>query len=202
MAAFRTCLGPDGRRALTAALDGKFSANTDSVSWHAFETALTESGVELGAESEKTNLLRNLSYAAGVSCSQADCLAWLRGVLEGGLVDPFAELRPTARGRFTCWNQQQNQRFNNCGRRIDYTLVDREVFERWVEALRGDKRTVAGAWVVSLRGHENRSSPLGVCLLVDGKRTVAGTWGVALRGVPEVPPEGKVKTKLQIKKCY
>ena len=23
---------------------------------------------------------------------------------------------------------------NNCGRRIDYTLVDREVFERWVEA--------------------------------------------------------------------
>ena len=134
MAAFRTCLGPDGRRALAAALDGKFSSNTDSVSWHAFETALTESGVELGAESEKTNLLRNLSYAAGVSCSQADCLAWLRGVLEGGLVDPFAELRPTARGRFTCWNQQQNQRFNNCGRRIDYTLVDREVFERWVEA--------------------------------------------------------------------
>ena len=132
--AFLTCIGPDGRRKLAAALADVWSANTDSVSWQAFETALTESGVELGAESEKTNLLRNLSYAAGVSCSQADCLAWLRGVLAAGMADPFAELRPTARGRFTCWNQQQNQRYNNCGRRIDYTLVDREVFEKWVEA--------------------------------------------------------------------
>jgi exonuclease III len=27
-------------------------------------------------------------------------------------------------GRFTCWNQMRNERYENCGRRIDYILVD------------------------------------------------------------------------------
>jgi len=43
--------------------------------------------------------------------------------------DVFAALFPTARERFTCWNQTKNLRYKNIGSRIDYTIVDDELLE-------------------------------------------------------------------------
>jgi exonuclease III len=53
---------------------------------------------------------------------------WLDGLLRGGgMVDTFRHLHPTAEGRYTCWNQHTNRRYENEGSRIDYMLVDREL---------------------------------------------------------------------------
>ena len=69
--------------------------------------------------------LRTLAHEAGESNSQRDCVAWLRSLgQEDGMVDTFAVTRPAARQRFTCWNQYTNQRYSNCGKRIDYILLD------------------------------------------------------------------------------
>lgn len=40
------------------------------------------------------------------------------------MVDAFRHFYPTAEGRFTCWNQNKNNRYSNEGARIDYTLID------------------------------------------------------------------------------
>jgi hypothetical protein len=40
------------------------------------------------------------------------------------MVDTFAAAHPHAAGRFTCWVQYQNKRFDNEGTRIDYIAVD------------------------------------------------------------------------------
>jgi len=54
------------------------------------------------------------------------CVEWLRSSLSspGGLVDTFAQVHGEAVGRFTCWNQQLNLRYINCGSRLDYVLCD------------------------------------------------------------------------------
>jgi len=55
---------------------------------------------------------------------------WLRSIIdEDGLVDTFATLRPNAEARYTCWNQYKNGRYINDGRRIDYILLDRRIFD-------------------------------------------------------------------------
>jgi hypothetical protein len=62
-------------------------------------------------------------------------VAWLRSVIdEDGMVDTFSALRPHAEGRFTCWDQYKNGRYANNGRRIDYILIDRPLFESSVLA--------------------------------------------------------------------
>ena len=61
--------------------------------------------------------------------SQRDCVEWLRALgAEDGMVDSFAVLRPSAVHRFTCWEQYRNQRYNNCGRRLDYLILDAPLF--------------------------------------------------------------------------
>jgi Exonuclease III len=55
---------------------------------------------------------------------------WLSDVLkEDGMVDAFRHLFPNAEGRYTCWNQQTNCRFENIGTRIDYTIVDEALIQ-------------------------------------------------------------------------
>eukprot|EP00939_MAST-03C_sp_MAST-3C-sp1_P000739 g739.t1 len=44
------------------------------------------------------------------------------------MVDTFAHFHPRADGRFTCWNQYKNRRYENEGARIDYILVDDAFF--------------------------------------------------------------------------
>ena len=50
---------------------------------------------------------------------------WMNNITESdGMVDAFRYIFPNAKGRFTCWMQHTNRRFDNMGSRIDYALVD------------------------------------------------------------------------------
>lgn len=50
---------------------------------------------------------------------------WLEKIIQQDeMVDVFRHFYPTAKDRFTCWNQHTNRRYVNEGCRIDYTLVD------------------------------------------------------------------------------
>mmetsp|Transcript_11713 Transcript_11713/g.21909 ORF Transcript_11713/g.21909 Transcript_11713/m.21909 type:complete len:612 (-) Transcript_11713:159-1994(-) len=69
------------------------------------------------------------SYAANLERSSPPS-KWLSTFLkEDGMVDAFRYLHPNAQGRFTCWNQQTNCRFENIGTRIDYTVVDGDMVQ-------------------------------------------------------------------------
>ncbi|CAB9509552.1 lyase [Seminavis robusta] len=53
---------------------------------------------------------------------------WLSKLLEeDDMVDTFRHFYPSARGRFTCWDQYTNRRYENDGTRIDYVIVDRSL---------------------------------------------------------------------------
>lgn len=58
--------------------------------------------------------------------AERSCVESLRSALEpqGHLADTFARVHAGAVGRFTCWNQQLNLRYVNCGSRLDYVLCD------------------------------------------------------------------------------
>lgn len=57
-------------------------------------------------------------------------IEWLNNVLlDDKMCDIFRYLWPKAQGRFTCWNQQTNRRFENAGTRIDFTIVDQTLVE-------------------------------------------------------------------------
>ncbi|KAL7566705.1 hypothetical protein ACA910_017762 [Epithemia clementina (nom. ined.)] len=56
---------------------------------------------------------------------------WLSQLLtEDQMVDSFRYLYPSAKGRFTCWHQFTNRRYENEGHRIDYCLVDQSLKPR------------------------------------------------------------------------
>ena len=85
-----------------------------------FQQLLRAAGVELGDDA-----LAELVAAVGVSPTGACFREWIDAlVVEDGMVDTFAEVRPGARGRFTCWHQYTNRRYENEGTRIDYWLCD------------------------------------------------------------------------------
>ena len=73
---------------------------------------------------------------AGCPGGAAVCREWLHALIEqDSMVDSFAEMEPSARGRYTCWSQYLNERYSNCGSRIDYCLVDRAFFDAHVVCL-------------------------------------------------------------------
>ena len=56
---------------------------------------------------------------------------WLNHLMvEDDMVDTFRHFYPEARGRFTCWNQNTNRRYENEGARIDYILVHKSLLPR------------------------------------------------------------------------
>ena len=62
---------------------------------------------------------------------------WLNGLLSGdesnnAMIDAFRYLHPNAKGRFTCWEQRTNSRFENLGIRIDYTIID-ELMTKYID---------------------------------------------------------------------
>jgi len=72
--------------------------------------------------------LRLISEMDVGCCQSSPHARWLNEVLEtDDMVDAFRSSYPNAQGRFTCWNQQSNKRFENKGFRIDYTLLDRSI---------------------------------------------------------------------------
>mmetsp|Transcript_10011 Transcript_10011/g.14720 ORF Transcript_10011/g.14720 Transcript_10011/m.14720 type:complete len:583 (-) Transcript_10011:126-1874(-) len=55
---------------------------------------------------------------------------WLNEIIsEEGMVDTFRHYYPEAEGRYTCWCQFTNRRYENEGVRIDYTLVDQSLLK-------------------------------------------------------------------------
>lgn len=76
--------------------------------------------------------MRAVSDAVGRSKSSPPCREWFERIIVGGMADAFAELWGSARARFTCWDQYKNKRYTNEGARIDYTLVDRSLFDQHV----------------------------------------------------------------------
>eukprot|EP00940_MAST-03C_sp_MAST-3C-sp2_P002072 g2072.t1 len=62
------------------------------------------------------------------------------------MTDSFAFFHPRARGRYTCWNQHKNRRFENDGARIDYILVDSDMFRRHAKRGKGSLYSGGPAW--------------------------------------------------------
>ena len=56
---------------------------------------------------------------------------------EDGMVDTFRKRHREAEGRYTCFNQYTNRRYENEGARIDYILVDAEMSGNLVEMAPG-----------------------------------------------------------------
>ena len=55
-------------------------------------------------------------------------VSWMDSLLEkDGMVDTFRQLHPDAEGRYTCFYQYTNRRYDNEGSRIDYVLADRSL---------------------------------------------------------------------------
>ena len=76
---------------------------------------------------------RELSECWGESYSAPCDGEWIRALMnELEMVDVYAELHGDARERFTAWDQYTNKRYDNIGARIDFTLVERSMFEQHV----------------------------------------------------------------------
>ena len=78
----------------------------------------------------------------GLPTSPAICQEWMKSMLspkcgeemeleteQENMIDAFASLRPSARSRFTCWEQYRNKRYVNEGSRIDYFIIDPSLFK-------------------------------------------------------------------------
>lgn len=82
------------------------------------------------AQAGSAALLVALQREVGRSNSSAPLVSWFERLLsECDLVDSFAEVRPRHVQRATAWSRYTNARFCNNGRRIDYLLVSRALFE-------------------------------------------------------------------------
>jgi len=70
--------------------------------------------------------------AAPHLASEPKAVSWLQALISdsGSWVDVFAACHPTARGRFTAWNQQLNLRYRNAGSRLDYAICDKEAWDK------------------------------------------------------------------------
>jgi len=78
-------------------------------------------------------LLREISEHHSIPRSSPCCLQWMNSIMRvDKMVDSFAALRPHARGRYTCWDQYKNGRYQNQGARIDYIFVDQSLWEKGI----------------------------------------------------------------------
>jgi exodeoxyribonuclease III len=71
---------------------------------------------------------REIAAAEGKRSEVSPPRKWLNEILnDDGMVDAFRHFYPDAEGRFTCWDQFRNRRYENQGARIDYTIVDKSL---------------------------------------------------------------------------
>lgn len=86
---------------------------------HLFECLRVATGLDVDVSAQR-------EFAAmALPRSSPCCVRWIAALeREAGLCDSFAVMRPSAEGRFTCWDQYKNRRYRNEGARIDYILVD------------------------------------------------------------------------------
>ncbi|KAL7528537.1 hypothetical protein ACHAXR_002502 [Thalassiosira sp. AJA248-18] len=92
---------------------------------------LTELMAKIGKVPWSENTQRQISESieAGLN-PDSPAYLWMKARLEeDGMVDVFRRFYPTAEARFTCWHQLKNKRYTNEGGRIDFTLVDKALFD-------------------------------------------------------------------------
>jgi exodeoxyribonuclease III len=74
---------------------------------------------------------RHIANSIDGVCNDNPPRMWLNDLIEKDeMVDVFRHFYPDAQGRFTCWNQFTNRRYENEGARIDYILVDKSLLSR------------------------------------------------------------------------
>ena len=70
-------------------------------------------------------LLQSIAMTDGTTNRASPPRIWLNEVVENDkMIDCFRHFYPNVQGRFTCWDQYKNKRYENQGARIDYTLID------------------------------------------------------------------------------
>lgn len=89
-------------------------------------TLLQAAGVIL-TEAQQTAMSNSAGRSYSAPCFQSFFNDALLG--EDRMVDTFSELHPKSVDRFTCWEQYKNSRYINEGARIDYIVVDKEIFQ-------------------------------------------------------------------------
>lgn len=82
-----------------------------------------------GREPESVRWLRRLVPLDAKAVEESDSEAEDPSEERFEYRDTFAALFPSATERFTVWNQTKNLRYKNVGSRIDFAIVDRELYE-------------------------------------------------------------------------
>ena len=73
-------------------------------------------------------LQKSIASTDGRTSRAAPPRKWLTEIIDSdGMIDCFRHFYPNAEGRFTCWDQFKNKRYENQGARIDYTLIDKSL---------------------------------------------------------------------------
>lgn len=112
---------------------------------------------------------REIASTEGSSSRASPSRQWLDTILEkDGMVDAFEQLYPDAEGRYTCWNQFTNRRYENEGARIDFTLVDNAlapyIQKGAVDSLRcGCSLPSDGSMISNVPLHESCSEGAALC---------------------------------------
>ena len=71
------------------------------------------------------HLVKSIASTDGISSRAWPPRRWLNQVIgDDEMVDCFRKFYPNVQGRFTCWDQFKNKRYENQGARIDFTLID------------------------------------------------------------------------------
>lgn len=96
---------------------------------HVYIDTLAELMSKIASVTWDEPTLKDIANTDGLFKS-SPIVEWLNDVLqEDNMCDIFRYFWPKAQGRFTCWNQQTNRRYENAGTRIDYTIVDQSLVE-------------------------------------------------------------------------
>jgi exonuclease III len=115
-----------------------------NVQWTTPTQRLISSSSSSGSQGESDNDNDN-----GIIYHSSPTIHWMDTLLsldnksnnkgKGGdhMVDAFRLNYPEAQGRFTCWHQYFNRRYDNEGSRIDYTLVDQPLVKYVRQGING-----------------------------------------------------------------
>lgn len=91
-------------------------------------TTVAELMMKLGRIEWDQHLLKSIASTDGIISRASPPRRWLNQVIEEDeMIDCFRYFYPNVQGRFTCWEQFRNKRYDNQGARIDFTLIDKSL---------------------------------------------------------------------------
>lgn len=93
-------------------------------------TTVAELMLKLGRIEWDQDLQKRIASTDGVTSQASPPRKWLNKIIgEDQMIDCFRFFYPNAEGRFTCWEQFKNKRYENQGARIDFTLIDNSLLQ-------------------------------------------------------------------------